>query len=86
MTTAKPTWAERVDSILATRARKSDRTWLAGEIAMDRTQLSRLMNGKETSTGGRYLLNDDIRAAIAGALELPEDLIFGTDEGDQPGP
>ena len=69
-TQVKPTWAQRVEEILEAQGRL--RVWLAREIEMDFSQLSRMMAGDP-----RYHIKPEFRAKVARALRVPERLLFG---------
>ncbi len=75
--TTRSQWADRVESILAAKEPPWTRAWLAKQIGMHRSQLSRLMNGQPTTEGGYYRLTDEIRTRIARALGVPAEMIFG---------
>ncbi len=79
MTTTRPRWAERVDSILHFKER--NRSWLARQIGIDISQLSRMMNGiaNETGTRTRYPLTQPIKEGICKALEIPQSELFSDD-------
>lgn len=78
MQQTKPVWAERVDQILQTKERS--RSWLARRLGIERSQLTRLMDGKPTGGGFFYSLSQERQKRIAEILEVPVGMIFGLPE------
>ena len=78
-TSIRDPWVAQVQSLLYHPETERTWAWLARRIGISKAYMSKLVSGERPMT-------ERVRVAICKELKMPEDLIFGTDEGDQPGP